>query len=301
MTRRDISLTIALCASLVLHALLVGSAAEVYTHSSGGRIWLPGFPRTEQLSTLVVELPPPIDPMRRLGGDDRGGEAVDASQGEMPMVAPQASQAQALLSLDPAGPGRIGDDPSDSMLPLGKAGSSASIASPPVPPQLPPEQTMPFGLSGSGGDFVRREIPRPPPSPPAQASAESSGQAGAATAADPAPLGESESDPTTTVGGAVFRHGHMEVRLGRKHKITRPRLSIAARSDLMTRASPVVVLKIRLDPAGNVTHADIYRSSGSIDIDQPVKVAAYNWWFEPLKDPTGRPVNDVILFAIRFM
>jgi hypothetical protein len=271
MTRRDISLTIALCASLVLHALLVGSAAELYTHSSGGRIWLPGFGPRQQESTLLVQLPPPpIDPMRRLGGDDGGGDAVDASPGELPMVSPkQSSQGQAFMSLDPAGPGRVGDEPTDSMLPLGKPGSAASIASPPSPPAPPPEQSMPFGLAGSGGDFIRRSVPSPAPSPPNPASPESSAASGAPTAADPAPQGDSESDPTTTIGGAEFRRGYTVVRLGRKHKLTRPHLSISAHSDLMTRALPMVVLKIKIDPEGKVTSAEIYRSSGSNDVDQP--------------------------------
>jgi TonB family protein len=306
MTRRDISLTIALCASLVLHALIVGSTAEFYTRNSVGHIWLPGFGPRETLPTLLVELPQPkLDPMQRLGGEDRGGEAVDPSAGDVPMISPQkTSQGQAFMSLDPEGPGKIGDDPSDSVLPVGKPMNAAAMASPPSPPQPQDELSAPFGLASTGGDFIRRTIPQPPPAPPmppAPPSADTTGTPGAPTAADPAPLGDSESDPTTTVGGAEFRRGYTQVRLGRKHKITRPHLSIAAYSELMTKALPTVVLKLKIDETGKVISADIYRSSGSTDVDQPCKLAAYNWWFEPLKDKAGKPSSDVILFTIRFL
>src|SRR5262245_29530651 len=160
MTRRDVSLTIALCASLVLHALLVGSTAELYTRNSVGHIWLPGFGPRETLSTLLVELPPTLDPMQRLGGDDRGGDAVDPSPGDVPMVSPQkTTQGQAFMSLDPEGPGKIGDDPSESVLPIGKPANSAASVTPPSPPQPQVEVSAPFGLASTGGDFIRRTIP----------------------------------------------------------------------------------------------------------------------------------------------
>src|SRR5262245_32269848 len=114
MTRRDISLTIALCASLVMHALLVGSAAEIFARE-GGRSWMPGFPRQPILSALLMPLPDSDDPMRRLGDSDGKGEALANSPGETAMVAQKANQTQAFLSLDPEGPGRVGDEPTQSV------------------------------------------------------------------------------------------------------------------------------------------------------------------------------------------
>ncbi|HEY7089106.1 MAG TPA: TonB family protein [Tepidisphaeraceae bacterium] len=341
MTRRDISLTIALCASLVMHALLVGSAAEVFSRQ-GGHIWMPGFPREPILSALLVPLEDSEDPFHRLGGEGKG-EALADSPGETAMVAPKANQTQAFLSLDPEGPGRVGDEPTQSILPLGKPGSAASI-SPPDDPQQPPqpqppqqpqqpqqlamaaptEQTTPFGLKDSGGDFALPKTatksqqktpipeqptegtdPRPQISPKPAAAPSESAQAqatpGAEHSADPAPMADTESDPVSSVGGVEFKRGSTEVRLGRKYKITRPRLSLAGEADLMGKASPFLVLKIKIDETGKVTSADIYRSSGSNEVDQPCKLAAYNWWFEPAKDKAGKPVKDVILFAIRFI
>jgi TonB family protein len=62
-----------------------------------------------------------------------------------------------------------------------------------------------------------------------------------------------------------------------------------------------VVLKISIDETGKVISASVYRSSGSIHIDQPCQLAAYEWWFEPLKDKSGKLQKDVILFAISFV
>ena len=126
-------------------------------------------------------------------------------------------------------------------------------------------------------------------------------QPGASASADPAPQANTESDPVTTIGGADFRMGSASVRLGRKYKLTRPHLSLAAQADLMTTAKPGLVLKIKIDSTGKVISAEIYRSSGSNAVDQPCKVAAYDWWFEPPRDAGGKPTGDVILFYIRFI
>ena len=70
-------------------------------------------------------------------------------------------------------------------------------------------------------------------------------------------------------------------------------------SDLEVLRSPIVRLKLTIDKTGNVTSAELFGSCGSDAIDQACRLAAQNWWFEPLKDPSGMPVDDVLLFAIR--
>jgi TonB family protein len=162
------------------------------------------------------------------------------------------------------------------------AQDTQALAAPPTPPA--PQQTAPQQASAvpSGVD---QQLPAQP---------------GADKAADPAPQGSTESDPSSTRGFAEFRAGSTSVRLGRKFKLTRPRLSLASINDLMAVATPTVVLKLTIDESGNVISADVYRSSGSTNIDQPCQLAAYNWWFEPTKDKSGRPIKDVILFTIRF-
>ena len=66
----------------------------------------------------------------------------------------------------------------------------------------------------------------------------------------------------------------------------------------MTSAS--VVLELQLDETGQVISATVIKSSGSNSIDEPCKLAAYSWWFEPAKDATGKPIKDVIKFTIKF-
>ena len=44
----------------------------------------------------------------------------------------------------------------------------------------------------------------------------------------------------------------------------------------------------------------VLKSSGSRDIDQACKVAAYQWWLEPTKDKSGKPIKDVVPFTIGF-
>jgi TonB family protein len=126
-------------------------------------------------------------------------------------------------------------------------------------------------------------------------------QPGASSAADPAPMGDSEIDPVSTMGSVEFSAGSAKVRLGRKTKLTRPRLSLAAQTDLMTMPTGSVLLRIKIDSTGKVISAEVARSSGNPIVDQPCKLAAYNWWFEPLKDKMGQPTKDVIMFAIRFI
>jgi TonB family protein len=368
MTRRDVSLMLALCASLAMHVLLLGSAAEWYSQQLGN-IRLPGFAKShDTLGLMVVPTAQPRadeeeDPMQRLGDSAGKGTAIGESPGDLPMQARQSAQEQPFLSLDPAGPGKIGDDPTDSMIPLGHAGAPAPAAPPAMPAPAPPrpvaqnppvqlaaitpppqaaQPEVPFGFGAPASQIptpfaapaeppkavtdqaadakpeptkpLAEEEPKPAealaiaaaPSTP-QAQPAPSGvdrqlpaQPGADKAADPAPLGSTESDPTSTRGFAEFRAGSTSVRLGRKFKLTRPRLSLASINDLMAVASPTVVLKLTIDESGNVISADVYRSSGSTNVDQPCQLAAYNWWFEPTKDKSGKPIKDVILFTIRF-
>jgi hypothetical protein len=35
-------------------------------------------------------------------------------------------------------------------------------------------------------------------------------------------------------------------------------------------------------------------------VDQPCRVAMYDWWFEPKKDAAGKAVPDVFRFTISF-
>ncbi|HWE92437.1 MAG TPA: energy transducer TonB [Tepidisphaeraceae bacterium] len=119
--------------------------------------------------------------------------------------------------------------------------------------------------------------------------------------ADPAQESDSESDPfQKAITADLLRDGKLEIRKGRKIKTTRPHILLGGQVSLYAMANAAVVLKISIDETGKVTGADIIQSSGSADVDQPCRVAVYDWWIEPTHDKSGKPVPDVLVFTIRF-
>ena len=297
MRARDLSLTIALCASLLAHGLLAlvtfeGARLQMAT------IRLPGFPRD---IPDVIEADPPDT--ANLGGAANDGFSPNASPGKETIRAKDAPSDQALLSRDPQGPGRIGDLPSFSLVPPTDEPSAAAAPmaavilrrSEPVLPVVT-EAPQPFG---AGPDVAVMLLPRvrphpTPPEPPQQSPLAKSNK----PAADPAIESPSESDAFSTLGGIEFRDGRMDSRLGRAFKSVRPQLSLAAQIDLMGLADPRIVLKLRIDATGKVVAVDVVQSTGSDSVDQPVKLVMYQWLFEPQKGPTGQAMAETIVFPI---
>jgi TonB family protein len=119
-------------------------------------------------------------------------------------------------------------------------------------------------------------------------------------AADPAPQADTESDPFSTDASAEFHRGSMQVQFGRKHKITHPRLSWDTVYDFIGMTGSSCTLDLQIDETGNVVSATVVKSSGSDSIDQPCRLAAYQWWFEPAKDALGRAKKDDIKFTLKF-
>jgi TonB family protein len=122
-------------------------------------------------------------------------------------------------------------------------------------------------------------------------------------AGNPLPQSDSESDPFSRISGniTVPRVGRLNPRLGRKVKTTRPQVNIAGELDLFALNNPTVVLEVHIAPTGKVTDVKIAHTSGSNAIDEPTRVAVYDWWFEPAKDKLGKPVSDVIFFTVQFL
>lgn len=302
MGRRDPSWLLALAGSLLFHGLL--AAAGAYLPSPDLR----GPPRPAGAAPVFIPSVP--DSQNRLGHALGHGDSASASKGARPMEAQYAPQSQAFLSLDPVGPGRAGDPPSESVLPAAPSPTAPGAL------ELRGEQTVPlaaaFGLPPSLGAIGRPLLPRAAvPKPSAEARtveaadeaanpkkrAEASG--GATSAADPAPQADSESDPFSKTGSIRFRGGRAEVQLGREARLVpRPRIGLSGAVDLLTEGPVRVVLKLRIDESGNVTDVEVVRSGGTNGIDQPCVVAAYQWWFEPTRDRDGKPVPDVLLFTL---
>jgi TonB family protein len=115
---RDFTITVALCLSLVLHAGLAYFVVEKYL--VGGRIWLAGYARADNAPPIIFD-----SVNARVGESNGAGDAVNRVDGLSPQEARQASQKQALSSLDPEGPALIGAPPSRSVLPPGSGPGGA--------------------------------------------------------------------------------------------------------------------------------------------------------------------------------
>jgi TonB family protein len=129
------------------------------------------------------------------------------------------------------------------------------------------------------------------------------GQAGKAEptlAGDPGEKSESESDAFSHVGNAVFQAGQLEARFGRKVKTVRPNFSLSGRIDLSNMYQQSMQLEVHTDADGKATDVEVLQSSGSNNIDEPVRLAMYRWWFEPPKDRNGKPKADVMVWTISF-
>jgi outer membrane biosynthesis protein TonB len=190
-------------------------------------------------------------------------------------------------------------------------------------PTQPPEPYQPRRrpVAGAGDIEPAREpeteraaeqtiaVATPAPEPPAEAPAQPvdrtnpapSGAPGAAeSAGDPRPQAETESHAFSDEFNADFRRGKVVARDGRPHRIKAPPMGLSARYDAVGLTSATLVLKLRLDAQGNVVDVAILHSTGSSSIDQPWKVAAYTWWFEPKKAADENVAGETFPFTLRF-
>jgi outer membrane biosynthesis protein TonB len=310
MRPRDLTFTIALCASLALHGWLVSEGMWRYTLDNL-HIYFDGYRDRPVFSTLQED--------DQLGAQAGRGDAIDEAPGETLLQARQNDQTQILGSLDPEGFGRMRQDkPSDSVLPTGGSvmkpqPSEATDQQPAFGVAAAPMSNTPFGIGDAKPAPSESEVTPSATSGEASAAAQQARASDSpqlataqtpgapAPSADPAPKAETESDPVSLAGSAIFKNGKTYVQFGRKHRLTYPRMTLAGETSLLRLSPPVIiVMKINLDAQGNVTRVEIVKSSGSIDIDQPCLVAAYTWWLEPKRDRNNNAVEDEFLFTLRF-
>jgi hypothetical protein len=193
-------------------------------------------------------------------------------------------------------------------------GPAISVAHVPAPtPQAsvtPTASATPSAPAATPAGPSPQSTPKPPAaqaSPTESSNASRSQSAGGGkpgpnvAPADPAPQTDSESDPFSKEGAVKFKRGSTDVQFGRQHKIIRPRLGLAAQTDMLNLRDPItLVLALTLDDTGKVIRVEVLKTSGSHNIDQACKVAAYQWWLEPTKDKSGKPIKDVVPFVIGF-
>ena len=181
MRRRDLSVTIALCLSLLAHGIgiIALTAREIqelnratYQPPFDLHAWLMKHPRPGDLQSPPEASQPPLarvlpepklpDEYEELFGEHGSkGKGMNASPGEQPMQAPEAPQDQAALTTIPgpagSGPSTPGDDGAGGRAPSAakSRGSSPAVVMLPFGPPVDPEAA--FGLPMA---------PAPPPLPP---------------------------------------------------------------------------------------------------------------------------------------
>jgi TonB family protein len=174
------------------------------------------------------------------------------------------------------------------------------------PTDDPDNSTDPNATAAKADNSPPAQTPTPPdePAPDAMAATDMDGDgataARAAAPGDPAQRGRSDSDPFSTTADATFRDGREDVRLGFRYRITKPHILLKGWVDSFFIGSHTVTLELTCDTKGNVINVTILKSSGSTDIDEPSRLEAYNWWFEPPKDAKGTPQQRVFPFTLRY-
>jgi TonB family protein len=313
--RNDVTLTIALCASLIVHGAVTAALALQYAHHLA-QIYAPG----SQQRSLAQSAPDPEDPF---GKNDGAGNAIADFKSDLVLKGHEAPIPQAFLSRDARGFGAIGVDPSANVLPPGENGDGQPAANRLETPaqQLtratpiiaqPTAQTAQFGPQNSLLDLKPAlkltphatthpaPLDKPAPKPPAETdkAAAVGGKKGPnAPSADPAPMTDSESDAFAKTPSVEISEGNVEAKLGRKVKTIRPKLSLASQLDLVGMQFPRMKLRVRIDNAGKPTKVDIIKPTGSETADQEVKLAVYQWEFAP--DPKPNPgALDIVEFEI---
>lgn len=282
----------AVAASAAAHALLVASFSVIRVGSAA----LPA----DVGEVMVVYAGPDRGPEPdadefEIGRPLASGYATHEAPGRLEQVARHAPQDQPQLSLDPVGRSLVVDVPS---APAEAPAPRSRAIPPPTPAPVDSvlrraEEDMALWVPAARAQPLMAVAAPEPVTSPAPVPARGSG-------ADPAPMGDSEVDAFSVLGSAEFRGGKVSVQSGRQVKTRRPKIGLAGMVDLAQRTAVRVVLKVAVDPTGKVTDVNVLRSSGSNEIDQPCRVAMYEWWFEPKKGSDGRPVPDVFQFAINF-
>jgi hypothetical protein len=327
--RKDRSVTIALCVSMMVHAaiLLVLTEREIrqlarllYHPPTDVRWYLLGHARAVAPADKKI-----AETFDELFGEHGGiGKASSSSPGELPMLARQAEEEQASLTPNPGPPADAAErlrraDAADA------AAARVAVASPAVvqmPFGPPLERESPFGTPtvratalpttrpvmmattapatrpvqlASTADVMAPHVAESANAPAAPSPALASAHA---ATGEPGHKSESEVDPFSTSPSFTYRNGKVEARDGRKVKTVRPRLTDAGWQDLLKMDDPKVSFVVHIDESGKVTDVDYLHRSGFDTVDVPTFRCLYEWEFEPSRDRAGHPKRDSVIITL---
>jgi TonB family protein len=332
MQRRNTTLTIALCASLMVHALVLWVLMWWFVHSTPPPQLAALIPPDD--APIIIKTPPkppppppPAQPKPKLPPpdfskahkppprDDSGeangtGTANRSTTGDKPMQAWQGTMEQADLTHSAKPPDDLDKSKLDMPAQAGQQVGDNSPAAPPPSPKFGVAQPTPTPSKPAGSPplIAMNDPTKPANSPTIGDAPQLTGAAGSPDTkptppASPKPTpkeirghtaisSDTDSIPFANANSAHFHDGKMEGRKGRKVRTTRIQFDLAAIADFPTLSDPTVVLGVTVDASGNVQDIIVLHSSGSADIDLPCQRAVYNWWFEPGKDKDGHPLPD---------
>jgi hypothetical protein len=321
--RWDITFAFSLFCSLLINSGMVG---VVVLRAQPPKVVDLASLRTRLLREPATEPaePPPdkfeFDNREAFGEHQGTGEALNSSPGDQPLHAIKGPQIQAFLGRNPPAARGGGGSPT-----LIGAASPAQAAAPHVTPPAPhvkPVQRPPDVASATGNQPqapppspqvnaspLTNASPQSPPSPPATpavnaAAAQHQGKplppGPPASAADAAPPSDKDSDPFSDSNSFQYVNGRVSARNGRQVKTVRPHLLQVGEYDASIIRNPSVTFLATVDEQGNVIHVELFRTSGSDNIDQPCEEALQQWWIEPSKDKNGRPVKDIVSITFSF-
>jgi TonB family protein len=294
MKRPRSSFAIPASISLALHAVLLTVLPRYFAHPWDSAV-------ANKLSQDAPALPDsePVRQPERLAeleiGDTTGnGFAAHDAPAPNEATAREAELDQASLALEPpgAGEGEGGVTQSTKRV-LSPFGVQASLPTPRRVrrPEILGGDETPQPVESPGQLAQAALLPTPAPTP----SQQSVPQPGGSKAAR---MSDSESDPFSRIGSAVYVDGAWRVRFGRKVKTRKPKLLLAAQEALFTLQRTEVVFNLEIDESGKVKAVKIVKSSGSNDLDQPTRLSMFDWWFEPKLNADGNPVPDQFQFTI---
>jgi hypothetical protein len=333
---RDITFLFSLCCSLIINTGIVEvvvlraqppSVLDISNWSR--RPNRASSPITHETAFIPAPQPPPpiekkidFDNREVFGETNATGDALNSSPGEVPMEAMKGSQNQAYLGrMTAAGndganaaAAMIGaSSPQEQIAPHPKVEAQAAQeerkAQQEVKPvevtqsdnvPLPPPQKAQTAQQAQQAQQAQPETP----AQVAQASPAVQGAPGAPGpkngAANPAPHSDQDSDPFSDQNSFKFVNGHVSARNGRQVKTVKPQILNAGLLDLANMENRSVTFLATIDATGNVIKVRRYRSSGSDNVDLPCEEALNQWWIEPSKDKSGKPVGDVVSITFAF-
>ena len=280
-----------LAASATIHAVLWWKLPRRYGYAIAPSP-TPTAPVARMMILPPVEKPP--EPPKTIFGDAvGGGTAINASAGDTPQAGPKTEIDQADQSRDPAG------ERAAAPKPLAQAVTAPPPAALPTPPPSPllgfrkPEKPAPPVEQPTTPQRPPQEPPQTPPKPDAVAAPPTP------AAGTPRPQTDRDSDPFAKTFAPEFRRGRVMATKGRQFKFSSPKISQRSFADLRDVVfADKLVLSITLEPTGRPRLVVVKQSIGSRSIDRAFLMAAYESWFEPLKDDAGASISDEFEFPI---